>query len=84
MTADTLTSDVAQPTPSGNGDPSAPQQKRLPITVVILTLNEESNIAQCIASCDWCDDIHVVDSGYMAFKAPVDLADVFAREEQGR
>ncbi len=26
--------------------------------------------------------VHVVDSGYMAFKAAVDLADVFAREEQ--
>jgi glycosyltransferase involved in cell wall biosynthesis len=35
----------------------------LPVSVVILTCNEERNIADCIASCRWCDDVHVVDSG---------------------
>jgi glycosyltransferase involved in cell wall biosynthesis len=34
-----------------------------PITVVVLTLNEEANILACLASCAWCDDVHVVDSG---------------------
>jgi len=36
---------------------------RLPMSVVILTLNEEVNIADCLRSCAWCDDVHVVDSG---------------------
>jgi glycosyltransferase involved in cell wall biosynthesis len=33
------------------------------ISVVILTYNEEPNLADCLRSCDWCDDVHVVDSG---------------------
>ena len=32
-------------------------------SVVILTLNEEINIGDCIASCTGSDDIHVLDSG---------------------
>lgn len=36
---------------------------KLPISVIILTFNEEVNIRDCIASCAWCDDIHVLDSG---------------------
>ena len=35
----------------------------IPVSVVILTYNEELNIRDCIASCAWCDDIHVLDSG---------------------
>jgi glycosyltransferase involved in cell wall biosynthesis len=36
----------------------------VPISVVILTLNEERNIGPCIESClGWCDDIYVLDSG---------------------
>ena len=34
-----------------------------PVSVVILTYNEEINIAACIKSCAWCDDVHVLDSG---------------------
>jgi glycosyltransferase involved in cell wall biosynthesis len=34
-----------------------------PVSVVILTLNEATNIAGCLASCAWCDDVHVLDSG---------------------
>ncbi|MHC4992137.1 MAG: glycosyltransferase family 2 protein [Planctomycetota bacterium] len=34
-----------------------------PVSVVILTLNEELNIPECLASCAWCDDVHVLDSG---------------------
>jgi glycosyltransferase involved in cell wall biosynthesis len=36
---------------------------RAPVSIVILTLNEALNIADCIASCDGCDDVHVLDSG---------------------
>lgn len=32
------------------------------ISVLILTLNEEVNLAECIDSCAWCDDIVVFDS----------------------
>jgi len=34
-----------------------------PVSVVILTLNEERNIRECLESCAWCTDIHVLDSG---------------------
>ena len=33
------------------------------VSVVILTLDEEANIADCLSSCAWCDDVHVLDSG---------------------
>lgn len=33
-----------------------------PVSVLILTLNEEENLAQCIESCRWSDDIVVFDS----------------------
>lgn len=33
------------------------------ISVVILTLNESSNLPRCLASVSWCDDLLVVDSG---------------------
>ncbi len=33
------------------------------VSVVILTLDEEINIAECVESCAWCDDVHVLDSG---------------------
>lgn len=36
---------------------------RPPISIVILTLDEEINIAACLASCSWTDDVHVLDSG---------------------
>ena len=32
------------------------------ISVLILTLNEEANLAECLESCSWCDDIVVFDS----------------------
>jgi acetyltransferase-like isoleucine patch superfamily enzyme/glycosyltransferase involved in cell wall biosynthesis len=34
-----------------------------PVSVLILTLNEEINIAECIRSCAWSGDVHVLDSG---------------------
>lgn len=36
---------------------------RPPVSVVILTLDEEINIRDCLASCAWSDDVHVLDSG---------------------
>lgn len=37
---------------------------RLPISVIVLTYNEESNIEECLASvCDWAGEVFVVDSG---------------------
>jgi glycosyltransferase involved in cell wall biosynthesis len=38
-------------------------QPRLPVSVVILTLNEEANVRECLASCAAFDDVHVLDSG---------------------
>lgn len=35
----------------------------LPLSIVILTLNEERNLPQCLASVRACDDIVVLDSG---------------------
>lgn len=32
------------------------------ISILILTLDEEINIADCLASCSWCDDVVVLDS----------------------
>lgn len=43
--------------------PSAASWGAAPVSVVILTLNEEINIADCLASCAWCDDVAVLDSG---------------------
>lgn len=32
------------------------------VSVLILTLNEESNLERCLASLEWCDDVVVLDS----------------------
>lgn len=44
-------------TPDGYSGP------RPPVSVVILTLNEEINVESCLDSCAWSDDVHVLDSG---------------------
>ncbi len=36
---------------------------RIPLSVTIITLNEEKNIARCLESVQWADEIIVVDSG---------------------
>ena len=56
---------VPAPQPAAEPGPEiARQLERVPpVSVVILTLNEEVNIAGCLASCTWCDDVHVLDSG---------------------
>jgi hypothetical protein len=33
------------------------------ITALVLTLNEESDIAECLTSVRWCDDVRVLDPG---------------------
>lgn len=48
--------------------------QRPPVSVVILTFNEEANIADCIKSCAWCDDIQVLDSGSSDQTVPIALA----------
>ncbi len=40
----------------------AEPKQRLPVSAIITTFNEEHNIADCIRSLEWCDEIIVVDS----------------------
>lgn len=40
-----------------------PMTERLPLSIVILTLNEESRLPACLASVATCDDVVVIDSG---------------------
>lgn len=51
--------------PAAANAPPTPSQvfSRAPVTVVILTFNEQANLPDCLASCTWCDDLHIVDSG---------------------
>src|ERR1051325_440238 len=59
------------PRPSSALLGDSPTQKRVvgragrrpPVSVVVLTFNEEDNIRDCLLSCAWCDDVHVLDSG---------------------
>ncbi len=58
--------DVHAPTPANTPSRSAlptPNAARPPVSIVILTYNEAINIRECIESCAWCDDVHVLDSG---------------------
>ncbi|MBX3402809.1 MAG: glycosyltransferase family 2 protein [Phycisphaeraceae bacterium] len=48
---------------AGQGPLSTEGWPHAPVSVVILTFNEEANIRDCILSCGWCDDVHVLDSG---------------------
>ena len=34
----------------------------IPVSVIVLTLNEEVNLPRCLASLQWCDDVVVLDS----------------------
>ncbi len=36
--------------------------KAIPVSIIILTRNEEANLPVLAASIGWCDDVHVVDS----------------------
>jgi glycosyltransferase involved in cell wall biosynthesis len=46
---------------SQHPNPSPPAS--VPVSVIILTRNEEKNILACLESCRWCDDVHVLDCG---------------------
>ncbi len=37
--------------------------QNIPVSVLILTLNEEDNLPGCLSALSWCDDIVVIDSG---------------------
>lgn len=37
------------------------KNSRLPISVVLLTRNEERNVSECLQSCDFAEEIVVVD-----------------------
>jgi glycosyltransferase involved in cell wall biosynthesis len=38
-------------------------EPRAAVSIVVLTMNEDINIRECLASCAWSDDVHVLDSG---------------------
>jgi glycosyltransferase involved in cell wall biosynthesis len=40
----------------------SPMPRRIPCSVLLLTLNEEINLPRCLESLKWCDDIVVLDS----------------------
>lgn len=40
-----------------------PQVNSPPVSVLVLTLNEEINLPRCLDSLRWCDDVVVLDSG---------------------
>jgi glycosyltransferase involved in cell wall biosynthesis len=44
-------------------DGDGPRPGSVPVTVAVLTLNEEVNIARCLASAGWADQVIVIDSG---------------------
>lgn len=48
-----------RPYRAGDGPPPG----SVPVSVVVLTLNEEPNICRCLASVAWADQVVVVDSG---------------------
>lgn len=40
----------------------SPPSTPVPISVVVITKNEEANICECLQSVSWCDDIVIVDA----------------------
>ena len=46
--------------PDGAGGAAA---ARSPVTVIVLTRNEEANIGRCLDALDWAEDVVLVDSG---------------------
>jgi glycosyltransferase involved in cell wall biosynthesis len=54
----------AAPGSTGSIEPSAtPRTGRAPVSVVIPTLNEASNLPSCLEHLAWADEVFVVDSG---------------------
>ncbi len=40
-----------------------PGSRKLPISLVVITMNEEQNLSRCLKAADFCSEIVVVDSG---------------------
>jgi glycosyltransferase involved in cell wall biosynthesis len=55
--------------PYRNGDAPAPGS--VPVSVVVLTRDEEVNIRRCLASAGWADQVVVVDSGSADGTVPI-------------
>src|SRR5580693_253937 len=51
------------------GDSLPPRS--VPVSVVVLTMNEEPNIRRCLASVAWADQVVVVDSGSTDGTVPI-------------
>jgi glycosyltransferase involved in cell wall biosynthesis len=56
-----------RPYRAGDGPPP----RSTPVTVVVLTRDEEANIARCLASVEWADQTVVVDSGSADKTVPI-------------
>ena len=48
-----------------------PPRGSVPVSVVVLTRDEEANIARCLASVAWADQVMVVDSGSADETVPI-------------
>ena len=48
-----------------------PPPRSMPVTVVVLTRDEEANIARCLASVEWAEQTVVVDSGSTDKTVPI-------------
>jgi glycosyltransferase involved in cell wall biosynthesis len=55
--------------PYGSGD--APSRGSVPVSIVVLSRDEEANIGQCLASVKWADQIVVLDSGSSDKTVPI-------------
>jgi glycosyltransferase involved in cell wall biosynthesis len=55
--------------PYRGGDDPPPET--VPVTVIILTMNEEPNIARCLSSVAWAQQVIVVDSGSTDHTLPI-------------
>ena len=55
--------------PYGEGDDPPPRS--VAVSVVVLTRDEEVNIARCLASVAWADQVVVVDSGSADDTVPI-------------
>jgi len=42
---------------------NSPSPRRFTVSIIILTKDAERDLQECLQTLDWCDDLHVVDSG---------------------
>ena len=56
-----------------NSDTKESTTALCPLSVIILTLNEEINIAACLESLSWIDDVILVDSFILPFISDSDF-----------